>query len=189
TSKPRPSNDGIKVTLDKYCYVYAAVRGAVASSKSLSLWFVDLGIKQPLGGYQELDRNVRTALREYPPHLQRTWDLMCADLTGIKKTCDEAGIPLVVAAVPAREAVEPDARKHGLAYQSYVEQDFDHDKPYAALGALCRELGAAYVCPLEDFRQGKGLYAKWDIHFSPKGHRLFAKAIAPKIRETLPAGP
>jgi len=189
TSKPRPPYDGIKATLDKHCYVYAAVRTAVSRSRALSLWLVDLGIKQPLGGYEDLDRNVRTALREYPSHLQRTWDLMCAELTAIKKTCDGSGIPLVVAAVPAREAVEPDVRRHGLAYYKYDEQDFDHDKPYAALGALCRELDVAYVCPLEAFRRGKGLYSRWDIHFSPKGHRLFAKAIAPTIRERLPAGP
>jgi lysophospholipase L1-like esterase len=191
TRKPRPSNDGLKQALNQHCYVYAALRIAVSRCRPLSLWLVDAGLKEPLAGYEGLDTNVRTALREYPPALQHTWEVMGAELTGIKKTCDEAGVPLLVAAIPAREAVEPDVRRHGLAYSIYQEQDFDHDKPYAALGALCRELGCAYVCPLEAFRKEKeeGLYSKWDIHFSPKGHRLFAKEIAPQVREALPVGP
>lgn len=165
--------------------LYALLREVVNSRRWLARPLVALGLKQPPPGYEALNDSLRLSLVNYPPELQQDWSRTLAALAEIKAICDEHGIRLVIAAVPALQAIESDAFEAALVGVGYEPQDFDLAKPYRLLEEFCAEQGIPYVNGYPEFQGKRGLYLPQDLHFTPQGHRLFADAIAPTLEKVL----
>jgi lysophospholipase L1-like esterase len=177
---------GWKQFLAEHSYLYDCVRTAVSLNKPLSRFLVRIGVKGHPGGYDALDTNLRSALVHYPPELTAQWRAMTDELVNIKTTCDQISALLLVAAIPARQAVEEDALAASLGYSQFDVVDFDLEKPYRTLQEFCRTAGIEFVNAYPAFRQSsERLYIRYDLHFSPQGHALFASLVAPRLRELL----
>ena len=56
------------------------------------------------------------------------------------------------------------------------------------VAALAAELGVGYIDLVALLkRNGKGLYLRGDGHWTPKGHRVVAEAVCPRLRAALGA--
>ena len=104
----------------------------------------------------------------------------------MKTTCDGVSAVFVVAAIPARETIQQDAFEDSIGYIDIETTDFDLEKPYRNLRRFCDAESIPFCDPREAFRQGgEGLYLPHDMHFSAKGHRLFAEELAKTLRAVL----
>ena len=111
------------------------------------------------------------------------WNAACSELAAIRDTCRNAGVQLVVAPTPAREAVDPGEFSRTISYTKYDPKDFDLEKPYAKLAEYCRRENIYFVETLQTFREhGKSTFLHRDMHFSAEGHELFARILAPHIK-------
>lgn len=197
-SPPEPSDERaeeatggrwLKQQLTQQLLLYDLVRETVGRNKKLARFMVDVGLKEGLGGYDQLDVNVRPALLTYPEPLKKEWNSATAELRSIHETCRAHGIPVLVAAIPARQAIEEDAMLATLSYVDYEPEDFAWDKPYRNLGEYCDAMGVSYVNGYPTFRQSEPpLYLRHDMHFNPAGHQLFAELLAPEIDRLLTSG-
>jgi hypothetical protein len=145
-----------------------------------------LGLKEPLGGFGELDTSLVPALKQYPALLESSLERTRQELMRVHRLCQSLGLELVVAVVPARQSVDARAFQQTIAYTSYYEDDFDLDKPYRLLSEFAQANGIRLISPLESYREAAGagveLYLRRDMHFSPSGHDLFAREIARYLR-------
>jgi lysophospholipase L1-like esterase len=198
---PAPADEGgavrsAKKLLDDYSYVYAMCCRAVNSHKTLARAAVRIGLKEELAGFELLDDNLHGSLIDPPPPVQRAYEQIRQDLLRLDESVRSRGSRLVVAMIPSLQAVNPDELVNSIAYTRYETGDFDVDQPYRILGRFLTEHGVRVVSPLAAFREkrdrGTALYLPQDLHFSRKGHRLFAEAVAPMLKtmlNDLPAGP
>jgi hypothetical protein len=88
---------------------------------------------------------------------------MFLHLEEMYRFCRENDIELVVSAIPAKEEFQlPDA----LIFQDRVR-------------SWCRTHGVTEIDPREDFRRigPEKIYLSWDPHFSPAGHRFYARIL------------
>jgi len=192
---PAPPPAGVVAPLKRrladHCRVYALAQHVVNSHKPLARAAVRIGLKDELGGFEQLDDNLRASLIDPPPGVARAWAQLEDDLLKLRDAAAARGAVLVVALIPALQAVEPSALTHSLAYTKYEAADFDLDRPYQRLSEFARRHGLALVCPLAAFRAaaaaGTPLYLPGDLHFNAAGHRLFAEALRPTVEQALTA--
>lgn len=167
----------------------ALARHVVNSNRSLSRLAVALRLKDLPGGFELLDDNLRAALRDYPPPVERAMAQADADLAALLASIRSVGAEPLVALVPALQAVDADALNRTLAYTRYQPAEFEFEKPHKIFAAMAEANGAAVVDPLALFRaahaDGRSLYLPGDLHFNGEGHALFAGAIEPKLRAML----
>ncbi len=181
----------LKRRLADHCRLYALVQQAVSTHKTLARAAVRIGLKDELGGFELLDDNLRPSLINLPPVMNRAWTQLEADLLKLRDAVAARGAELVVAVIPALQAVEPAALARSLAYTKYEAADFDLDQPYRWLSEFAEQQGLPLVCPLADFRAaaeaGTPLYLPGDLHFNAAGHRLMAEALRPTVEQALTA--
>ena len=76
--------------------------------------------------------------------------------------------------------------RRALEYVDYELSDFDLDKGYDELKSFCKASGITFACPVQRFRSSSDdLYLDGDMHFSARGHLVFAEALAPVIDREL----
>jgi lysophospholipase L1-like esterase len=175
----------LKAALMGRAQIYELLREVANSRLWLARSLAAVGLKAPPPGYQALDHSLRMALLDHPPQLQRDWDETRALLSEIQAICEQRGIRFVIAAIPARQTIEQDAFHASLASASYEPKEFDLAKPYRLLEEFCAKAGVACVNAYPAFVGKQDLYLPNDSHFNPKGHRLFAEAIAPALETAL----
>lgn len=194
TARKRNSESGeitniirrLRQQLSQRVFLYDLFRIGVNRNKRLARFLVRVGVKESLGGYDELDVNLRPALVRYPDVLERDWTSATAELGRIQETCQAHSVKIVVAAIPARQAIDADAMLSSLSYVDYDPSDFAWEKPYRMLAEYCKRRGLHFVNAYPAFRESEaGLYLQYDMHFSPEGHRLFADLLAPAIKKVL----
>ncbi len=178
---PRP---GLKAFLLRHSYLVNFLRWQTNTIRPLRRFLQWTGLKEGDEGYDRLDPNLRPALRTWPAELRRQWDDTMAELLALNATCNRAGARLLVAAVPTKQSLSSAALAHSLAYSALATADFDLDKPYLALANFCREHGILFR-NAKPALEGADAYLQHDMHFSPKGHRVFAEALEDPIRTAL----
>jgi lysophospholipase L1-like esterase len=176
-----------KAWLADRSYVYALAKTAARSNRSLNQYLIQVGIRRDPGGYEALDDNLRPALRTYPQTLMEDWNAAVNELLTIQRLCEKSGAKLLVASVPARQALSPETFAATIAEVAlYQPEDFDLPKPYRQLGEFCEEHGIPYVNGYEGLRRlGSDIYIPYDMHFNAKGHRAFAEILVEPIRQIL----
>ena len=179
----------VKQFLDRHSYIYALCCHAVNSHKTLTRAAVQLGLKEELAGFELLDDNLHGSLINPPPPVERAYEQILQDLLRLNESVRSRGSRLIVAMIPALQAVNPDELVNSIAYTRYETGDFDLDKPYRILGGFLTGHGIQVVCPLATFREkrdlGATLYLPQDLHFNSEGHRLFAETAAPALKAML----
>ena len=145
-----------------------------------------IGLKEPDGGYEYLDTNLRPSLRDYPPALITQWEHTVEELSAIHRTCTQFGAKLLVAGIPPRQLSVPDNLRESLAYVSYEPADFDRNRLSTDLGVFCEREGITFVDTTESLTAPDGRnYLRFDMHLSPGGNRAVARALLPKLGEIL----
>ncbi len=174
---------GFRAFVLRHCYLLDLLREQCANIRPLRHLLQSLGLKEADAGYQALDPNLRPALKKYPPELVGDWNRSLTELRAIHDTCKRAGVPLMVAAIPPRQAIVPSALTLSLAYSRFGATDFDLRKPQKALGEFCQQQGILFLDGTQAILGlGTVAYLDHDMHFSAAGHRAFAGAIAAALR-------
>lgn len=168
--------------------LYGLLVDALNANRTLVRLGVRLGLKEPLGTFREMDPNIVTGLREYPPELERAWRETLAEVRELADLLEARGVRLVVALVPALQSVDPAALERSLRYSSYEPAAFEAARPYRRLMEFAAAEGLEMIDPLDrfqaEFAAGADLYLPREMHFSADGHRLFAEEIANYLRDT-----
>jgi len=188
---PQGGEDGaplrsFKVFLRERLYLYAFCQEAVNANKSIARAAVRLGLKEELAGYEMLDDNLRPALLNPPLTMQRAFSRLDGDLVRLEEAVRSNGALLVVAVIPAIQAVDRRQLLRSIAHTKFEAADFDLDRPGRLVKKIAAEHGIAVVDPLPRFREaqshGLTLYLPGDLHFNVEGHRLFAETLCPALR-------
>ena len=162
--------------------LYKFVSDRINTNKSLVKFFVGLGLKAPLADADGIDNNLKTALLDYPPALDEAFSAVQGKLLELKRLTDMEGVRLIVAAIPAKQAIEPITFQQSLAKSIFEVEDFDLDKPYRLLAEFAEASGIEFVNPVAAFRQraasGEVLYLKRDVHLNAAGHDTLAQVLA-----------
>jgi lysophospholipase L1-like esterase len=189
---PQDAGSGLrplKQYLDEHSYLYAMCCRAVNAHKPLARAAVWLGLKEELAGFELLDNNLYVALIDPPVAVERALAACQRDLLVLDESVRRNQSRLLLALVPALQAVDPNELAKTLAYTRYEPKEFDLDRPYCLLEEFAREHRIEVVNPLARFRiardGGMRLYLPEDLHFSSKGHWLFAEAVAPALAAML----
>lgn len=107
--------------------------------------------------------------------LERT----AAALKELERLCANNGATLVVAPIPNKAAIVPEARERFMAKFSGVEDKVRPDQPVESVLKLCRQLGLNAVDArpaLQDAaKQGASLYYESDWHLDPSGNLVYAR--------------
>jgi lysophospholipase L1-like esterase len=171
--------------------LYWFIVDRINSSKSLARLFVRIGLKGELGGYEELDTNLRPAIKEYPSGLQVSWKKVLTLIQEMNQFLRERNARLILAPIPSVQSVDEKVLTHSLAYSKFDPGDFDLDKPYRMLEDFAHRNGITFVDVMASFRdtqrRGIPLFLTRDIHFNREGHRLFAEALASVVAQMSPA--
>ncbi|MCI0433852.1 MAG: hypothetical protein L0271_09380 [Gemmatimonadetes bacterium] len=161
--------------------LYALLMDAVNGNRAIVELLVRLGIKGELGGVDQLDDNLRPALREPPPEVVEAWERTFERVRVLRGLTDSLGVRLVLALVPALQAVEPEQLERSLVRSRFWVDDFDMFAPYRRLEAFAAAERIEWINPVEAFRlafqHGERRYLNRDIHFNERGHEAFAEAI------------
>lgn len=171
----------VKKTLSRNSAFYSLFQDATNQNKFLVDLLVSLGVKEPPGGFLELDSNLMPALKIYPIQLKKSWREAKQELLKLETISKEHGVRFVIALVPSLQSVNSKSFKQSIAYTEYYKSDFDLDQPYRMLEEFGQKHGIEIINPLAAFRRtaatGVDLYLRRDMHFSRDGHKLFAKMI------------
>lgn len=172
----------LKQYLHSEIVMYGLLVNVINGNPTLVDLLVRIGLKDDVAGLEALDPNIGTALRDYPPVIEAGWEKAFERLRGLKALTDENGIRLILALVPALQAVVPQSLARSISYTEFRPTDFDVEKPYTMIEAFGAETGIEVINPLPAFvrahKEGESLYLHHDMHFSVAGHRLFAEEIA-----------
>jgi len=178
---------GIRSFLNKYFYTYNLVKTKANSIKPLARFFVGIGLKSQMPGYERLDNNLRPSLRLYPEGLELEWDETMREIKRIDEAVRELSADFAVLFIPAKESIVPEALATTLEYVDYSADDFDLEKPYRKLAEFCEEIAITCIDPSDRLkeaqREGKGPYLRYDLHISAEGHRILADVLASVILE------
>lgn len=90
--------------------------------------------------------------------------------------------------VPSPQSVDAELFGQSIAPTRFESEDFDLDQPYRMMEDFAKINHIELINPLESFRRAHhsstSLYLARDMHFSPKGHQVFAQEIARYLRES-----
>ena len=183
------SRRGIKLILYEKSRLYRLIVTRIDSNKSIARFLVRVGIKEQMGGYEQLDPNLRPSLKEYPATLAREWDETMREVERVDSLSRAMGASFMLVIVPAKQSIQYDELAQSLSHVDYSPEDFDLQKPYRALAQFCEIKGIALVDPRQQFQaaldSGRNPYFKWDMHMSAEGHQLLAEVLAPAINDAL----
>jgi lysophospholipase L1-like esterase len=188
TGGPASRFGSIKRRLARSSRLYMLVTDAINANRTLVELAVRLGFKGELGGLSELDFNLMPALREQPAPVRDGWDSTFARLRSLHALTDSLGIRLVIALVPALQAVDRRQLARSLVGSRYWIDDFDMNEPYRRLQQFAATESIDVINPVNAFRLASQardrLYLNRDMHFSERGHALFASAIVEHLERT-----
>ncbi len=146
--------------------------------------------KEPLSGIEDINYELRLALRETPEIIKVSWEETASEILNIKQYATGMGIRVIVAVVPTAISFHEKRFKHAISYSIYDATDFDLNKPYRILREFAAENNIEIIIPFDIFKQAsrnvKSLYHKRDGHFNAEGHNLFAQAIADYLSSKSP---
>jgi hypothetical protein len=101
-------------------------------------------------------------------------------IADLLRLLEHHGVPLVVATYPQPWQVAADATPDAATRRQVgVEPGTVHlnDRPFRMLEAFAAEQGVPFLNATGAFRQARdpaGLYLPTDLHFTPRGHELYA---------------
>jgi lysophospholipase L1-like esterase len=184
-------DEGLVLTAKNYLQdnlrLYRLVRNVLMTNRTFVNLAVDLGIKDELAGYNDLDVNLTASLREYPERLTQAFEQLNIHLKQFHESTQASDIRMIVALVPARQSVDETALKQTLATSSYWVDDFDLDKPYGMLAQFADANDIELIDAMPRFRievqNDADLYIPYDMHFNPAGHVLYAEIIARHLNQ------
>ena len=123
-------------------------------------------------------------LREYPPELEEGWRQVHELVAELDTWTRERGARLVIVTIPIGGQVYPGMWEHAQKLYGLDPTDFDLDKPQR----LMAEIGAELDVPVIDLREAliaareaSELYYRTDIHWTPRGHDVAARAIVREL--------
>jgi len=126
------------------------------------------------------------------PQWQAAWDLTAAIIQRLAMEVHAHGGELAVVVVAAPEQIYPERWTAVLQrYPQMENQDWDLEAPNRRIAHLLKEAGIAYVDLLPTFRAAAAqpdaapLHFRRDGHWTPAGHQLVAKALAPFLADLL----
>lgn len=179
----------LKESLASHSVLYSFVISRINTNRSLIRLLVRLRLKAQLAGFEDLDPNLRPALRHYPPELEVAFVHVEDQLRVMRDYLRSANVGFLVALIPSLQAVDRRNFEQSIAYSEFGPEDFDLERPYKRLLALGEAEGIPMAHPLPLFRErhagGQQLYLPREMHFSPEGHRLFAAALVQPVRTIL----
>ncbi|MFQ5511569.1 MAG: SGNH/GDSL hydrolase family protein [Candidatus Krumholzibacteriia bacterium] len=124
--------------------------------------------------------------RAYGPELEGAWRVTEAIVRRMAARCEVMGAELVVFGLPARVEVD-DAWRRDMIHRSGISAGLlDMRRPYARLGAFCRQNDIAFLYPLAEFKNGlerRYLYFEHDNHPNRFGHALAARVLAEELKK------
>jgi lysophospholipase L1-like esterase len=115
------------------------------------------------------------------PELELAWHAQQDLLRRVDALTRQAGGRLLVVNVASVEAMRPEAFARDVGEGS----DFDWDRPARRLAAICQHLGIEFLDLNPVFRREADPDSNFfpsDIHWSPRGHEVAARAVAERIR-------
>jgi lysophospholipase L1-like esterase len=189
-SRRRPAKrEGLKAWLSDNSALYGILRAAVLNSKPMARFMVSIGLRDGLHGFEAMDPNIRPFLRRPPAQMKTAWEQTLAELRAMHATCENAGVTLVVAAIPTKESVLPGALDVSLQYIDFEPADFDLAKGFERLQEFCIAASIGFANPrrafLDAIQAEQELYLTDDMHFNPAGHRLFAEQVVGAVNAAL----
>jgi len=135
----------------------------------------------PAGTELKLDLESTAYFVDPPPEMV---DAMVAERTKaallrLQQACTKNGAALLVAPIPNKAAIVPEARERFLAKFAAVEDRIRPDQPVEVVLGLCRELGISAVDARPALSRaaaaGESLYYESDWHLDPSGNHAFAR--------------
>ena len=161
--------------------LYRLALEAINTNKTLVKLLVDVGVKESLSGFDDLDPSLVPALRVYPSKLETSFDRTKAELLAIRGFLAERRIRFILALIPSVQSIDDRAFRHSIAYSVFDEKDFELDRPYRLLEEFARQHGIEVVNPYRALKRrqqsGARLYLQKEIHFSREGHVAFAREV------------
>lgn len=171
----------LKRFISKHSALYRFIIERINTNKDLVNLLVKVKLKSNLAGYEELDVNLRPALKVYPEKLEQSLDKTEARLLDIKRFLDKRGVPFIIALIPSLQSVDEKAFRHSIANTKFNPEDFEIEKPYKSLEEFGHAHGIEVINPLSSFKrknhEGARLFLNRDMHFNASGHELFAHEI------------
>ncbi|HPF39434.1 MAG TPA: SGNH/GDSL hydrolase family protein [Phycisphaerae bacterium] len=185
-----PASRGVKQWLRTHSRLYQLAQQTINTNRSLARFSVRIGLKEELAGFEMLDDNLRPALIDAPPGVQRSRESVCRQLLAIRDTVAADGATTLVALIPCIQSIDPNELAKSIAYTRYEASDFDLSAPMRLLTDFCATNDIPVVDPTPDFSaayaRGESLYLNGDLHFNKAGHALFARAILSAIDRRSP---
>lgn len=178
----------VKQWINERSVLYAWIRDRINTNRTLVRLLVKVGVKGPLAGIEELDVNVLPALKPVPVLLSPLMELAKAHVLQLRDLLAAKGIRFIVVLVPSPQSVDAELFGQSIAPTRFEPENFDLDQPYRMMEDFAKINRIELINPLERFRRAHhssaSLYLVRDMHFSPKGHQVFAEEIARYLRES-----
>jgi hypothetical protein len=178
---------GVKGWLNHHVAMYQLARQASDTNRTLVKTLVRLGVKDSLKGFDQLDTNLKPALKVYPEPVQQAFEQTKAELLELQAYLKSSNTRLVVTLIPSVQSVDVASFRRSIAYSKFEESDFDLARPYRLLEEFGRQHGIEMLNPYDAIKRehdsGKTLYLKQDIHLNREGHQVLAREIAGYLRE------
>lgn len=206
--KPRFPPTGDAVTAEPLPALESAEVGPLARGTALGGFFYNLRQGMKYGGsliYEAgpvaMPREETVTLAEPPASLNLAdcWNRTEACLRGFRATCQSAGVPLLLVAIPSREQVQSSSREAYMAAKGLSAEQFDPDLPTRRILAAAEREGIAALDPLPALKAvaetGTAVYFEKDWHLNPRGYHVLASRLYERLVEddllgggTTPAG-
>jgi len=135
-----------------------------------------------------LAKDEAVVLRAPPPELrlEDCWARTEACLQGLKATCAEQNLPLLVVTLPDREEVQPHSAELWLDAHGVGAEEVDFAAPVQRFSDLARALEIPVVDPtaaLQEEAAEQDVYYAHDWHLNPAGNRVVARALYAALTE------
>lgn len=179
----------LKRWINERSVLYSWIRDRINTNRMFVKFLVKIGLKGPLAGIEELDVNILPALKAAPVSLNPLMESAKSHVLELRDLLAVQGIRLIVVLVPAPQSVDSELFAQSIAFTRFEPEDFDLEQPYRLMEDFARINHIELVNPLETFRRAhhpsRSLYLVRDMHFSPKGHEVFAQEITRYLRGSI----
>lgn len=179
----------LKRWINERSVLYGWIHDRINTNRTLVKFFVKIGLKGPLAGIEELDVNILPALKPAPVFLNPLIELAKSRVLELRDLLAAQGIRFIVVLVPSPQSVDAELFGQSIAFTRFEPEDFDLDQSYLLMEDFAKINHIELINPLESFRRSHhslaSLYLVRDMHFSPKGHQIFAQEIARYLRESI----